>query len=86
MKRRLVALICLVILAPLLPFAVVSWIALGIFHGIDWLMDDRAFAKALVRASDKVERYFGVDPESLSRAARRRKDARACARRAGRFL
>lgn len=71
MKRRLVAILCLFILLPVLPFTGlvyllegIAWIFQALADGINWLFENRWLLKFLVLRTEKIEKYFGVDAET----------------------
>lgn len=58
MRRRFIHLGCLVILLPVLPFYALRIALQAGIDGIDWLVEDRAWSRALVCATDWFESRF----------------------------
>lgn len=72
-RRRISGAIGLLILSPLLPFALLSECLRLTASAIDWLFDGRWLARKLRNATDKVEVWFGVDAETDYREWRERR-------------
>jgi len=76
---RKAAIINLTIFIPLYPLIAISLALTGLRKlftfledGFDWLIQDRWLVKALGRLTDRVERHYKVDPESIRAAWRER--------------
>jgi hypothetical protein len=72
MKRRFASLLCIVIMAPILPLYLLRATAQGIVDVLDWATVGRSWCKPLLAACEAVERRFGVDADTEYREWRER--------------
>ena len=76
MKRRMVGLLCMAIMAPLLPLIALYYCC----YGFMWLMEcdasDWIFNHSFGFAIDRIERLFRIDPQSDYEAWQARMRAR----------
>lgn len=63
-RGRCSGVLCLIVLSPMMPFALVQWGAQSVADFMDWLWDGRWLARKLGAWCDAIEWAFGVDAET----------------------